>query len=411
MQDRALSVTECLDALNDVLHTQVVVVEGEVNSYNVSQGRWVFFSIRDEASKLDCFAVLFKMSTPLEPGMKVRITGTPNIYKARGTFSLTVDQLELVGEGALQRAFELLKKKLEVEGLFAVERKRPIIKYPRRIALIASESSAAYTDFIKVLNNRWRGLEIDLVDTSVQGERAVSEIETAFNIVNDSPNNYDAVVLTRGGGSLEDLHAFNDERVARAVARCRVPVICGVGHERDVTIADFVSDIRAATPSNAAEILTPDFRHEIAKLKTNQTVLVATASQALTNQKQNIRYSIKVLVGAIDKQTELLRKLSLQLRRYLNRAEIQIADGATTISLAVSRITRLQDFALERSRRLLRNLRDKIKLQNPKHILKKGFSIVRIDSKVVRKVGDVALKDALQITLSDGNIDAIVSDK
>lgn len=410
MEIPAMTVTECLNALNDVLYTQVVVVEGEVNSYNVSQGKWVFFSLRDEESKIECFAVLYKISTPLEAGMKVRVVGVPGIHKRSGKFSLTINSLELIGEGDLQKAFELLKNKLDAEGLFSLERKRSIAKYPKQVALIASTTSAAYTDFLRILENRWSGLVIDVLDVSVQGEKAIDEIEAAFNYLNESVVQYDAVVLTRGGGSLEDLHAFNDERVARAVARSRFPVVCGIGHERDISISDFVADIRASTPSNAAEILAPDKLEEQKKLDFIRQNIFTLGQQKLNSEQHKIKYAIKSLVAAADAQRDLLFALQRRLAMFANKCEYEIIDHAKSVTVLINRVARTSRDKLIAQHRHLLNLKEKLGLQNPKQILGKGYSIVRGQHGVIKSVSSVAAGEPLQIMVSDGNIDAVVTD-
>jgi exodeoxyribonuclease VII large subunit len=411
MTEPALTVTECLNALNNVLHTQVLIVEGEINSYNVSQNRWVFFTLRDEQSKLECFAVLYKIGTPLEPGMTVRVIGIPGIHKRSGKFTLTIDKLEVVGEGALQKAYELLKLKLEREGLFSDERKRTITKFPQHVALVASDTSAAYSDFLKVLNNRWQGISVDVINTAVQGEKAVEEITQAFETLNESSVQYDVVVLTRGGGSLEDLHAFNDERVVRSVARSRVPVICAVGHERDVTIADLAADIRASTPSNAAEILVPDKTHEKLYISNLEKRIVSISKNLVLNQQHNIKYLAKVLFSEFDRQSDTIGKMSNRVQSYLTHTQVQITDEIRTVSSEAHQILRVSKMRFLDENKTLSNLVDKARLQNPNNLLKRGYSIVRSGGNLVRKVSDAKLNDPLQITVSDGKIDAVISRK
>jgi exodeoxyribonuclease VII large subunit len=260
----AFSVSQFIDYLNTALVSAVfpegAVIEGEVAEYRVSQDKWIWFLLKDEAAVVSCFATKWQLRTPLEDGMQIRVFGQPKVHPRSGKFSVTVERVELVGEGALRRAFELLKKKLSEEGLFAPERKRRIPRFPRRIGLIASRESAAYTDFLRILGNRWGGVEVLSAHVQVQGRDAVREIVGAFRYFNARADGVDVLVLTRGGGSLEDLQAFNSEDVARAVFSSRIPVIVGVGHERDETLADHVADVRASTPTNAAEIVAPDRR-------------------------------------------------------------------------------------------------------------------------------------------------------
>jgi len=259
---RNYSVTEFVGFLNAALNEAVfpdgVAIEGEVAEYRVSQGKWIWFLLKDNSSVLPCFGTVWKLRQPLEDGLQVRIYGQPKVHERSGKFSVVVDRVEPVGEGALKRAYELLRKTLEREGLFDPVRKRLLPKFPRRIGLVASRESAAYSDFLRILGNRWSDTEVNSVHVQVQGKDAVDDIVSALSFFSAHPELADVLVLTRGGGSLEDLQAFNSEEVARAVFSSKVPVVVGVGHERDETLVDFVADVRASTPSNAAEIVVPD---------------------------------------------------------------------------------------------------------------------------------------------------------
>lgn len=411
MNAQAMTVSECLDALNNVLHTQVVIVEGEVSTYNVSQGRWVFFSLRDNESLVECFAMAFRMRAPLEEGMTVRVTALPGVHKKSGRFRLTVEHVELVGEGALQRAFELLKEQLANEGLFSTERKRALPKYPKHIALVASPTSAAYTDFLEVLGNRWGGVIIDVLPVSVQGEQAVGDIVQAFAQINESVVAYDAVVLTRGGGSLEDLHAFNDERVARAIARSRVPVLCGVGHERDVTISDMVADVRAATPSNAAEILVPARSAERQRIIHLAERSVRQLRHTIVQEQFTVRHAVHALLNPVRRQIQLITSLRQRAYMAIGRLNRQVERSRRDIRLFGQRMSQLTQSYIKRERLHLSQLREQLRLQHPKDVLKRGYSIVRGPAGVVASVSEVKLGQCLQITVLDGSIDAGVISK
>lgn len=408
---QAMTVTECLDALNNVLHTQVVIVEGEVSTYNVSQGRWVFFSLRDNESLVECFAMAFRMRTPLEEGMTVRVTALPGVHKKSGRFRLTVDSVELVGEGALQRAFELLKEQLANEGLFSPERKRSLPRYPQRIALVASPTSAAYTDFLEVLGNRWGGVTIDVVPVSVQGEQAVGDIVQAFAQINESVVPYDAVVLTRGGGSLEDLHAFNDERVARAIARSRVPVLCGVGHERDVTIADMVADVRAATPSNAAEILVPARSAERQRIMHLAERSVRQLQHVIVQEQFAVRHAVNALLSPVRRQLQHVSSLRHRSHIAVERLTRQIVRSRRELDSNVRRIFMLSQNSLKRESLSISQKREQLRVQHPRSVLSRGYSIVRGPAGAISRVADVVLGQRLQITVLDGSIDADVISK
>jgi len=234
-----------------------VEVVGEVQGFKVNQNKYVFFDLKDEKASVGCFMTVWQMRTPLEDGMKVIVKAQPRLTKW-GKFSLTVSQVIPQGEGSIKRSFALLVTKLEKEGLFDAARKRPLPAFPSHIGVIASTESAGYADFVKIINQRWGGLKVEVAHVQVQGMGASEQAIRALRYFEELEQPPEAIVMMRGGGSLDDLSSFNDEPLARAIARSRVPVITGIGHETDTTLADMVADVRAATPSNAAQILVPD---------------------------------------------------------------------------------------------------------------------------------------------------------
>jgi exodeoxyribonuclease VII large subunit len=238
----------------------LVWIEGELSNVTRAASGHVYFSIKDPAAQVRCAMFRTRASTlrfrPTE-GLHVLARARIGFYEARGEFQLIVEHLEEAGEGALRRAFEALKRKLHAEGLFEPERKRALPRFVQRLAVVTSPTGAAVRDVLSVLARRWPLLEVEVLPTLVQGAEAPAAIRSMLERAGRS-SRYDAILLTRGGGSAEDLHAFNDEALARAIAACPVPVVSAVGHEIDFTIADFVADLRAPTPSAAAELLTPD---------------------------------------------------------------------------------------------------------------------------------------------------------
>lgn len=259
MEQTPLKVSDCIALINQTLEYAypVVLVEGEVSSFKVNQGKYVFFDLKDETGTLNCFMTVYQLRTPLEDGMKVRVLATPKLTQW-GRFSLTVRDVLPVGEGSLKRSFELLRAKLEKEGLFAPERKRSLPSMPHRIGVVTSTQAAGYADFINILNARWGGLDIIVAHTLVQGMSAPRQIVKAIEHFNQMAEPPEVIALIRGGGSADDLAAFNDEPLVRAIASSRVPIIVGVGHETDTSLADLVADVSAVTPSNAAQLLVPD---------------------------------------------------------------------------------------------------------------------------------------------------------
>ncbi len=266
MSRKVLSVSELTGQIRALLENQVgqIWVSGEVTNLRAQSSGHMYFTLKDAAAQLSC--VLFSRERLphrelLADGQKVLLQGDVTVYEARGQYQLIVRAVELQGVGALQIAFEKLKLKLTTEGLFAPERKRPLPKYPQRIGLVTSPTGAAIRDVLHVVQRRNPGLEIILVPCRVQGQGAAAEIAEAIGLLNEfniqhSTFNIQLILITRGGGSLEDLWAFNEEVVARAIFESAVPIVSAVGHEIDFTIADFVADVRAATPSAAAEIIT-----------------------------------------------------------------------------------------------------------------------------------------------------------
>lgn len=231
-------------------------VEGEVASFKVNQGKWVFFDLKEGDSSISCFLPLSQLSVALQDGMTVRVKATPGLTRW-GKFSLTVQRILPLGEGNIKKSFELLKRKLAAEGLFDPAKKRPIPEDLAKIGVISSTNAAGYIDFLKILDNRWGGLKVSTINTQVQGLAAVDQIIRALDYFNQR-GNVDVIAILRGGGSADDLAVFNDEQLVRAVAASRLPVITGIGHEIDESLADLAADVRASTPSNAAERLTPD---------------------------------------------------------------------------------------------------------------------------------------------------------
>ena len=257
-----LTPTDLIAVINQTLeyaYSSVTVV-GEVSEFKVNQGKWVFFNIKDEETSIPCFMTLWSLGQPIEDGMKVVVRGVPKLTKW-GKFSFTVSKIAPVGEGSLKKAFEMLKKKLAQEGLFDVSRKRSLPEDIAKIGVISSTDAAGYKDFIKIINARWGGMKVLTAHTQVQGLDAPEQMIRALKYFNEWTD-VDVVVLIRGGGSKDDLSCFNDEALVRAVAASKIPVVCGVGHEIDESLCDLACDVRASTPSNAAELLTRDRKGE-----------------------------------------------------------------------------------------------------------------------------------------------------
>lgn len=328
-----LTVSQFIEVCNQSLDYAFydVIVEGEVASFKVNQGKWVFFDLKEDDASVSCFMVVSQLKSALTDGMKVRVRATPKLTRW-GKFSLTVRQVMPVGEGSIKKSFELLKKKLAAEGLFDLARKRPIPPGLSKIGVISSTSAAGYIDFLKILDNRWGGMEIQTANTQVQGMVAPEQIIRALEYFNQHAE-VEAIVIVRGGGSADDLAAFNDEGLARAIAASRIPVMTGIGHEVDESLADLAADVRASTPSNAAERLSPD-RQELKR-----------------RMLMNLAEMRRKILQTVNDQTE-------EIEESLERAKLQI--------FAKIELTRQH---IQETQKILQSL-------NPENVLKRGYAIL-----------------------------------
>lgn len=240
----------------------LITISGEVANFKINQNKFVFFDIKDSNSTVNCFMMLFAMKMPIQDGMQIIAKVEPKITD-RGKFSLTVKEIKPVGEGNIKKSLDIIKDKLAKEGIFDQSRKRIIPRSSNNIAVISSTEAAGYADFIKIINERWGGIKIRVAHTQVQGESASKQIINAVNYFNQVQDLPDLIVIIRGGGSANDLMAFNDELLARTIAGSRVPVITGIGHEIDCTLSDLAADFAGSTPSNVAQIITRDRQDEI----------------------------------------------------------------------------------------------------------------------------------------------------
>lgn len=290
-----LSPTQLINVLNDTLGYTYdnVTLEGEVSSFKINQGKWVFFDLKDEESSINCFMTVSQLRMPLTDGMKVIVRGYPKITRW-GKFSFTVRAVQPVGEGNIKKSFEILKAKLQKEGLFDPAKKRKIPQNLSRIGVISSTQAAGYADFIKIINARWGGLKIQTIHTQVQGLDAADQIIAALQKFNER-GEVEIIAILRGGGSADDLAVFNDESLTRAIAASKIPVITGIGHEVDESLADLAADVRASTPSNAAEMLSRDRQVEITRIRS----LVENARRGYLSQIdamiQNIVHRLKMI--------------------------------------------------------------------------------------------------------------------
>ena len=308
------SVSDFIATSNDIFEKSFpsVLIEGEISSFKVNQNKFVFFDLKDEESVLGCFMTVWQLRFPLEDGMKVIAQVKPKLTNW-GKFSLTVEKITPKGEGSLKKSLEILKEKLTREGLFDENRKRRIPQDLQKVAVISSTQAAGYADFIKIINERWGGLKIIVAHTQVQGMAASDQIIRAIDFLNSQSELPDVIAIIRGGGSTDDLAVFNDEKLVRAVANSRVPIITGIGHEIDQSLCDLAADFAASTPSNVAQILTPNKFDEMRFLRskilrTNDLLLSKIAELKKSNREKNQEIRDRILQNILDQKREIQAK-------------------------------------------------------------------------------------------------------
>ena len=352
-----------------------VLITGEVASYKVNQGKWVFFDIKDDETSVPCFMTLWSLRQPLEDGMKVVVRGVPKVTKW-GKFSLTVTAVQPVGEGSLKKAFEMLKKKLTAEGLFDPAKKRKIPEDLTRLGVISSIQAAGYADFIKIINARWGGMKVLTAHTQVQGMDAPDQIIRALNYFNER-GDVQMIAILCGGGSADDLSCFNDEKLTRVIAASKIPVITGIGHEVDESLADLAADVRASTPSNAAEMLTRDRKEEAMKVK-RQIRLMTSA--VLDNVK----------LARSDNKSKCDKIANGLLAKYIEPGIRENRRKMTDVLTKIKTSYLFVENELAQKKKILTVL-------NPENVLRQGYAIIN---------GKVDIGNVVKITTMTNEIDA-----
>jgi exodeoxyribonuclease VII large subunit len=367
MDDTIFSVSDFVAVLNQTLEFAYpsVTVQGELSNFRVSKNRWVYFDLKDDEASVRCFGTVYQLPGPLEDGMLINVRAVPRLHPQFG-FSLNIQNLQPTGEGSIRKAAELLAAKLAAEGLFDDERKRPLPYPPARIGLVTSGESAAYADFTKILDARWHGIEILHADVQVQGEAAPAQIVAAIELLNGLAEPPEVIIVTRGGGSAEDLAAFSTEQVTRAVAASRVPTLVAIGHEVDISLAELAADRRASTPSNAAELLVPD-------------------KQAVLNELQDAG---RDLAGSIQ---DLLRA---------KQRDLKLARSDLANSVAVH---------VRASRDHLQSRRQLLEALSPQAVLARGYAIVRKGGQTIRTSKALKKGDSIDITFTSGTTRAEIT--
>ena len=378
---------------HDPLLTNISVV-GEVSNLKYHSSGHIYFSLKDSTSTIRCFVPESRatyMDFLLEEGMKITASGYIYLYEKGGYYSLNIRDIRPDGEGAMAAAFEKLKKKLGGEGLFDPERKKPIPLFPRTVGICTSQTGAAVWDMIRTIKNKNNYCDIIICPCSVQGEGAAADIAKAIKAMENRPVPPDVLIVGRGGGSMEDLWAFNEEITARAIADCRIPVISAVGHETDFTIADFVADMRAATPTAAAEAAVPD----IVGLETEMAFMIQEAENRIKNRLKSAESRVEVF-----SPEGLVRMLTNKVLLLENRCDSHIKTAEALLSARIQR---------EEAR--VEKLMAGAEAMNPYHILGRGYAAVTdSEGRLVKSAAQTGKGDRLRIRLSDGTINAEVTE-
>jgi exodeoxyribonuclease VII large subunit len=431
-----LSVTLLNEQVRDLLEGSFpnLWVEGEISNFSQPSSGHFYFTLKDAGAQIR--AAMFRGNNRFlrfapKNGMQVLVKARLSLYAPRGDYQLIVEQMEEAGLGALRRAFDALRLRLQQEGLFDSERKRDLPFPPRHIAVITSPTGAAVRDILSVLGRRFPGLPVTVLPVPVQGVEAAPAIARALALANAQPD-FDVILLARGGGSLEDLWAFNEEAVARAVAASRLPVVTGVGHETDFTIADFVADVRAPTPSAAAELLSPDGDELQAEFAGYEQLLVralrtrlARQAQALTHLRARLRHPgqrLRDLAQRLDdlelrlrrahgngleRRHSRLQALAARLRgqqpgQRLPGLRLRVGDLDGRLAQAMRQLLQTRGLRLA-------HLGERAHLASPLAILARGYAVVSHQGEVLRSVRQAAPGSVVQARLADGTLTATVT--
>jgi len=440
---KILTVAELTRAIRGTLETKfgAVWVQGEVSNYKLHPSGHQYFTLKDQRAQIAC--VIFRntmapLRQPLADGAQVQVYGNVSVFEARGQYQLSVQILQPRGLGLLQAKFEALKRKLEAEGLFGTERKRPLPRFPRRIGIVTSPSGAAIRDMLNVLQRRAPWLEILINPARVQGAGAASEIAVAIREL-ATPNLLwpfvDLIIVARGGGSMEDLWAFNEEIVARVIADVDVPIVSAIGHEIDFTICDFVADLRAPTPSAAAELIVPDIIDLGRRIDELAGCLQKCLRSFLEHQKTRLRFLSERTLGRellkrmhdaqqqIDLSREALHRHIAHQLDYFRKGLLHIASAlqsrspARELSLRRNRFADLQrrfvglpSHYMERARDRFRRVEGVLRVLGPDATLRRGYSITTNErGKLIRSITSVEPRMRIHTRLSDGEFKSTVS--
>lgn len=392
------------------MRLRTLMVSGEISNFTNHRSGHLYFSLKDNSAKMNC--VMFKtsaqkMNLVLKEGMKVIVTCSVSLYEPQGNIQLYVTKIQSDGVGDLFLAFEQLKKKLLAEGLFDAIHKKPIPQYPKDIAVISARTGAAIQDVLSIIERRWPIAKVKLYPSLVQGEQAAADL---IRNVQAADNKHELILLVRGGGSIEDLWCFNSEELARVIYNAQTCIVSGVGHETDTTLVDYVSDARAATPSAAAELVTPDIIDVKNRIETQARILETRMNTILEDNRMQLEYFKEKPV--LTSSDALLKDDKMRLMMNINRlshSEVYFQQQRHQLNEIAQHIKHIAGIQVEQHKKHLERNISLLDAYNPLHILKRGYSITsKDDGTIVRSIHDVKKDDLLHIRFDDGIIDAKV---
>jgi exodeoxyribonuclease VII large subunit len=405
IDDYVFSVSDFVSYINALLNQEIVRIKGEVSDISVFRESLVFFSLKDRESVVNCWfpkSYQYRWGVELQEGVEVVIKVKPQVSPRSGRFALRVLEMSLSGQGALRLALEKLKAKLEKQGLFDPSRKRPLPWLPRNIGLITGENSAAYSDFIKVLGARMGGLNIYFAPVRVQGVGSIAEICRAIAYFNTQP--IDLIVLTRGGGSLEDLQAFNSQEVTRAVFSSQIPIVVAVGHEKDWSLAELAADLRASTPSNAAELIVPPCEELAASVSSWVKNSEQRINQLIQNRKQSLCHHLNIINNNIKQRITHHHNLLKSLNIYFNNfVQDYRQKQLSQIRLEAALLSNFQNY-YSLKKQGFESIYKLLLSYSPREVLKRGYSVVKLGQKIVKSAQDVKTGDEIKIWPYEGII-------
>ncbi len=389
------------------VHLKDILLEGEISNFKKNVRGHFYFTLKDKQASIS--AVMFKsdawkVTFNPEDGMDVLVRGYISVFEVSGSYQIYIKSMEQKGVGNLYQAYLELKDRLEKQGLFAKSHKKELPKFPKQVAVLTSSTGAAVRDIIHIINRRYPLVKVLIYPTTVQGENAKYEIVENLQKANQNPEN-DVIILGRGGGSIEDLWAFNEEMVAQAIFDSRVPIVSAVGHETDFTIADFVSDVRAPTPSGAAELVVPDQIILQRDINKSRQTLIDVFRRALLERHKELKRNTDRYV--LKDPAKLLMVHNQRFENYLEKLQLlhpknRLKSGLETLKDRQRRLERVGASIYHEQGQRVKALESSLEYVNPLSIMKKGYTLTKKDDKIVKSIDEISINDTLEVYFHDG---------